>query len=136
MRTRTLGKGLIVSAQGLGCMGMSEFYGSGYEAESIATIHRALDLGVTLLDTADMYGPYVNEELVGRAIEGKRDRVFLATKCGILRDPTNPKLRGVDGSAEYVRKSCEGSLKRLRVDHVDLYQLHRVDPKTPIEVTI
>jgi aryl-alcohol dehydrogenase-like predicted oxidoreductase len=135
--SRTLGRaGARVSALGLGCMGMSEFYGVRDDAESIATIHRALDLGVTLLDTADMYGPYVNEELVGRAIEGKRDRVFLATKCGILRDPTNPKLRGVDGSAEYVRKSCEGSLKRLRVDHVDLYQLHRVDPKTPIEVTI
>ena len=117
-------------------MGMSEFYGAGDDAESIATIHRALELGVTLLDTADMYGPYKNEELVGRAIEGKRDRVFLATKCGIVRDPQNPAVRGLDGSPAYVKSSCEGSLKRLGVDHVDLYQLHRVDPKTPIEDTV
>jgi aryl-alcohol dehydrogenase-like predicted oxidoreductase len=117
-------------------MGMSEFYGPGDDAESIATIQRAIDLGCTLLDTADMYGPYKNEELVGRAIAGRRDRVFLATKCGIVRDPTNPAARGVDGSPDYVKRSCEGSLKRLGVDHVDLYQLHRVDPKTPIEETM
>jgi aryl-alcohol dehydrogenase-like predicted oxidoreductase len=137
MDKRKLGtQGLVVSAEGLGCMGMSEFYGSADEGEAIATIHHALELGVDLLDTADMYGPYTNEELVGSAIEGKRDRAFVATKCGILRDPTNPRARGLDGSAAYVRASCEGSLKRLRVDHVDLYQLHRVDPNTPIEETV
>jgi aryl-alcohol dehydrogenase-like predicted oxidoreductase len=134
---RPLGRGgAKVSEIGLGCMGMSEFYGAGDDVESIATIHRALELGVTLLDTADMYGPYKNEELVGKAIEGKRERVFLATKCGIVRDAENPARRGIDGSPEYVRRSCEGSLRRLRVDHVDLYQLHRVDPKTPIEDTV
>src|ERR1700678_1754334 len=132
MKTRKLGS-LAVSALGLGCMGMSEFYGQRDDAESIATIHRALELGVTLLDTADMYGPYINEELVGRAIEGKRDRVVIATKCGIVRDPSDPKKRGINGTAGYIRESCEGSLKRLRIDVIDLYQLHRVDPATPIE---
>jgi aryl-alcohol dehydrogenase-like predicted oxidoreductase len=135
--TRSLGThGVRVSAIGLGCMGMSEFYGPGDDAESIATIHRALEAGVTLLDTADMYGPYKNEELVGRAIAGKRDRVFLATKYGIVRDASDPTKRGIDGSAAYVKRSCEGSLKRLKTDYIDLYQLHRVDPKTPIEETV
>ncbi len=132
MQTRRLGP-LEVSAIGLGCMGMSEFYGPADEAESIATIHRALDLGVTLLDTADMYGPFTNEELVGRAIRGRRDQVVLATKCGIVRDPNNAMFRGVNGHPDYIRASCDASLRRLGVDHVDLYQLHRVDPKVPIE---
>ncbi|HKA28489.1 MAG TPA: aldo/keto reductase [Candidatus Binatia bacterium] len=135
MQTRRLGT-LEVSAIGLGCMGMSEFYGPSDEAEAIATIHRALDLGVTLLDTADMYGPFTNEELVGRAIRGRRDRVVLATKCGIVRDPQNRSIRGIDGSPAYILNACESSLKRLGVDHVDLYQLHRVDPKVPIEDSV
>jgi len=135
MQTRQLG-GLKVSAIGLGCMGMSEFYGPRDEAESIATIHRALELGVTLLDTADMYGPYTNEELVGRAIRGRRDQVVLATKCGIVRDAKNAMVRGIDGSPDYIRTSCDGSLHRLGVDHVELYQLHRVDPKVPIEDSV
>ena len=135
MPTRHLGK-LAVPALGLGCMGMSEFYGQTDEAESIATIHRALELGITLLDTADMYGPFINEELVGRAIAGKRDQVVLATKCGIVRDPKNPGVRGIDGTPAYIRKSCEGSLKRLGVEVIDLYQLHRVDARTPIEESV
>ncbi|SEF15645.1 aldo/keto reductase [Jiangella alba] len=134
---RALGRsGLTVSALGLGCMGMSQSYGPGDDAESIATVHRALDLGVTFLDTADMYGPYVNEELVGRAIAGRRDEVVLATKFGIVLDPDDPLARGFDASPAYVRASIDGSLRRLGVDHVDLYYLHRVDPKTPIEDTI
>ncbi len=129
-------EGLVVSRQGLGCMGMSEFYGDGDDAESTATIHRALDLGVTFLDTSDIYGPHTNEELVGKAIAGRRDEVQLATKFGILRDPANPSARGVDGSPAYVRRALEASLRRLGVEYVDLYYQHRVDPKTPIEETV
>jgi aryl-alcohol dehydrogenase-like predicted oxidoreductase len=117
-------------------MGMSEFYGSRDDDESIATIHRALELGVTLLDTADVYGPHLNEELVGRAIADRRDQVVLATKFGIVRDPDDPKARGVSGKPSYVRDACEASLRRLGVDHVDLYYQHRVDPETPIEETV
>ena len=134
--TRTLGGELRVSSLGLGCMGMSDFYGPTNDDRSIATIHHALDMGVTLLDTADMYGPYRNEELVGRAIKGRRDSVVIATKFGIMRDPSDPSKRGVNGRPEYVRASCEGSLKRLGVDHIDLYYQHRVDPDTPIEETV
>jgi len=137
MEHRKLGnEGLEVSAEGLGCMGMSEFYGDGDEVESIATIHLALDMGVTLLDTADIYGPFTNEQLVGRAIAERRDDLMLATKFGIVRDPENPSARGVNGRPDYVHRCCDASLRRLAVDHIDLYYQHRVDPGVPIEETV
>jgi aryl-alcohol dehydrogenase-like predicted oxidoreductase len=137
MQTRTLGlEGPTVSALGLGCMGMSEFYGARDDDESIATIHRALDLGVNFLDTSDVYGPHTNEVLVGRAIADRRDEVVLATKFGIVRDPDDPAARGQNSRPEYVKQAAEASLKRLGVDHIDLYYQHRVDPATPIEETV
>ena len=137
MQTRTLGRnGPTVSALGLGCMGMSEFYGAHDDAESIATLHHALECGVNFLDTADAYGPYTNEELIGRALRGRREQAFLATKFGFVRDANNPGARALDGRPQYVRQACEASLRRLNVAYVDLYYLHRVDPKVPIEETI
>ncbi|UTH74914.1 aldo/keto reductase [Chromobacterium sp. IIBBL 290-4] len=137
MQKRTLGRnGPQVSALGLGCMGMSAFYGAHDDAESLATLDMALDLGVNLLDTADMYGPYTNEQLLAKLLARRRDEVVLATKFGIVLDPANPARRGVNGHPDYVRSSCEGSLKRLGVDHIDLYYQHRVDPLIPIEETV
>ncbi|MFC0439142.1 aldo/keto reductase [Kutzneria buriramensis] len=135
MESRKLGD-LEVSAQGLGCMGMSEFYGQGDDEESIATIHRAIDLGVTLLDTADMYGIGANEELVGKAIADRRDRIVLATKFGFVRDKNDPGLRGIRGDAAYVHQAVNSSLQRINVDNIDLYYQHRVDPNVPIEETV
>ncbi|HEY1199227.1 MAG TPA: aldo/keto reductase [Thermoplasmata archaeon] len=136
MKSRRLGRdGPLVSAVGLGCMGMSQSYGRPDETESIATLHRALDLGVTFLDTADVYGPSTNEELVGRAIRGRRDEVFLATKCGLLSDVAGRPM-GVDGSPDHIRAACDASLRRLGVRTIDLYYLHRVDPRTPIEESV
>lgn len=137
MLIRTLGtQGLTVSALGLGCMGMSDFYGHRDDLESAATIHHAVQCGVTFFDTADMYGPHTNEVLVGKALADVRNRVVIATKFGILRDPNDPTVRGICGRPDYVRTACEGSLKRLGVESIDLYYQHRVDPDVPIEETV
>ncbi|HET9836302.1 MAG TPA: aldo/keto reductase, partial [Rhodanobacteraceae bacterium] len=137
MQTRTLGsRGPHVSALGLGCMGMSEFYGAHDDAESVRTIQHALDVGLNFLDTADMYGSGANEQLVGKTIRDRRDEVFLATKFGIVRDPGDPSRRSISGRPDYVRSACDASLKRLGVDHIDLYYQHRVDRDVPIEETV
>jgi len=137
MQMRALGPDQIpVSALGLGCMGMSDFYGPRDDAQSVATMHRAVDLGVTLFDTADMYGPHTNERLVGQALKPYRNRVLIATKFGIVRDLVDPTKRTINGTPAYVRSSCDGSLQRLGVDHIDLYYQHRVSPETPIEETV
>jgi aryl-alcohol dehydrogenase-like predicted oxidoreductase len=137
MKTRPLGKqGLVVSQMGLGCMGMSEFYGPGDERESLATIDRALELGINFFDTADAYGPHKNEELVGRAFRGRREQAIIATKFAIVRDTTDPNKRAISGKPDYVRSACDASLKRLGIETIDLYYQHRVDPNTPIEETV
>jgi aryl-alcohol dehydrogenase-like predicted oxidoreductase len=137
MQTKQLGNsGVTASQLGFGCMGMSDFYGARNDNESIQTLHRALELGVTFWDTADMYGPFLNEELVGKAMQGNRDKITLATKFGIRRDPGNTSGRNIDGSPAYVHSACTDSLRRLGTDVIDLYYLHRVDPTTPIEVTV
>lgn len=136
MQTKKLGsQGLTASAIGLGCMGMSEFYGSRDDAASLQTLQHALAIGVNFWDTADVYGPFINEELVGKALKGNREKITLATKFGIVRDPSNPQSRGFNGAAAYVKSACEASLKRLQTDYIDLYYLHRVDASTPIEET-
>lgn len=137
MREKALGsQGIITSEQGLGCMGMSEFYGATDDAESLRVLDRALELGISFWDTADMYGPFKNEVLLSKALKGRRQMVTLATKFGILRDPANPQVRGFSGKPDYVHSACEASLKRLDIDVIDLYYLHRVDPGTPIEETV